>query len=114
MKAASTVLTGGLGRRTERQRALILPTGRNTLAYLAYDASQSIPKPNSCLGSKVRPMALSAMWKEAQTHLFTLCQYWGAAESGRGTQKHATYSMSLESCLLNTGSSLRDAKVDGK
>src|SRR6266446_4638178 len=27
MKAASTVLTGGLGRRTERQRALILPTG---------------------------------------------------------------------------------------
>jgi len=31
-------------------------------------------------------MALSAMWKEAQTHLFTLCQYWGAAESGWGSQ----------------------------
>ena len=41
MKAASTVLTGGLGRRTERQRALILPTGTDTLAYLAYDASQT-------------------------------------------------------------------------
>src|SRR5712691_4361814 len=46
MKAASTVLTGGLGRRTERQRALILPTGTDTLAYLAYDASQSSPKLN--------------------------------------------------------------------
>ena len=56
MKAASTVLTGGLGRRTARQRALILPTGTDTLAYLAYDASQSSPKPNSCLGSKVRHM----------------------------------------------------------
>jgi hypothetical protein len=44
MKAASTVLTGGLGRRTERQRALILPTGNEPLAYLAYDASQSHPK----------------------------------------------------------------------
>jgi hypothetical protein len=85
MKAASTVLTGGLGRRTERQRALILPTGRNTLAYLAYDASQSILKPNSCLGSKVQPMAPNAMWQEAQTHLFTLCRYWGAAESGWGS-----------------------------
>ena len=34
MKAASTVLTGGLGRRTERQRALILPTEKEPLAYL--------------------------------------------------------------------------------
>src|SRR5262249_4625001 len=30
VKAASTVLTGGLGRRTARQRALILPTPCNT------------------------------------------------------------------------------------
>jgi hypothetical protein len=85
MKAASTVLTGGLGRRTERQRALILPTGRNTLAYLAYDASQSSPKLNFW-ESRVRHMdILVAMWKEAQTHLFTLCRYWGAAESGWGS-----------------------------
>ena len=27
----------------------------------------------------------TAIWKEAQTHLFTLCRYWGAAESGRGS-----------------------------
>ena len=68
-----------LGRRTVRQRALILPTGIPTLTYLAYDASQSIPKPNSCLGSKVHHMDPSVMWPEAQTHLFTLCRYWGAA-----------------------------------
>ena len=42
MKAASTVLTGGLGRRTERQRALILPTGTAPLTYLARDVSQSM------------------------------------------------------------------------
>ena len=86
MKAASTVLTGGLGRRTERQRALILPTGTDTLAYLAYDASQASPKPNTCLGSKVRHMEIPvAMWKEAQMNLFTLCRYWGAAERGWGS-----------------------------
>ena len=31
-----------------------------------------------------------AMWKEEQTHLFTLCRYWGAAESGWGLEEHAT------------------------
>src|SRR5712664_686799 len=41
----------------DSQEACIALRGRNTLAYLAYDASQSILKPNSCLGSKVRPMA---------------------------------------------------------
>src|SRR6266852_221792 len=51
MKAASTVLTGGLGRRTERQRALILPTEKWTLTYLAYDVSPSSLK---CLLCKVR------------------------------------------------------------
>ena len=55
-----------------------------------------------------------AMWKEAQMNLFTLCRYWGASERGWGTQQHATYSMSFASYLLNTGSSSRDAKVDGK
>ena len=37
---ASTVLTGGSGRRTARQRALILPTGTWTLTYLACYVSQ--------------------------------------------------------------------------
>jgi hypothetical protein len=32
----------------------------------------------------------------------------------RDRQKHATYSISFESCLSNTGSSPRDAKADGK
>lgn len=36
---ASTVLTGGLGRRTERQRALILPTETWTLTDLASPVS---------------------------------------------------------------------------
>ena len=48
-------------------------------------------------------MAPSAMWKEAQTHLCTLCRYWGAAESGWGSQQHATYIILLESSLVNTG-----------
>jgi len=35
---------------------------------------------NPSLGSKVRHVDIpTAMWKEAQTHLFTLCRYWGAA-----------------------------------
>ena len=34
--------------------------------------------------------------------------------SGRGNQKHATYSISLESYLPNTGSLLRNGKADGK
>jgi hypothetical protein len=32
----------------------------------------------------------------------------------RDRQKHATYSIALASCLLNTGSAPRDAKADGK
>ena len=55
-----------------------------------------------------------AMWKEAQTHLSTLCRYWGAAESGWGSQQHATSIMPFASSTPNTGSFLRDAKlVDG-
>jgi hypothetical protein len=56
----------------------------------------------------------SAMWKEAQTHLFTLCRYWGAAESGWGSQQHATYSILLESSRLNTGEPAREGKESGK
>jgi len=37
-----------------------------------------------------------------------------AAKSGWGNKKHATYSISLESSMLNTGSFSRDGKVDGK
>jgi len=70
----------------DSQEACIALRGTDTLAYLAYDASQSSPKPNSRLGSKVRHMDIpTAMWKEAQTHLCTLCRYWGAAESGWGS-----------------------------
>jgi len=70
----------------DSQEACIALRGTDTLAYLAYDASQSSPKPNACLGSKIRHVDIpAAMWKEAQTHLFTLCRYWGAAESGWGS-----------------------------
>jgi len=74
------------GWRNGTHRALSLPNGTDTLAYLAYDASQASPKPNACLGSKVRHMDIPvAMWKEAQMNLFTLCRYWGAAERGWGS-----------------------------
>ena len=59
-------------------------------------------------------MDLSAMWKEAQTHLCTLCRYWGAAESGWGSESHATYSILFESSILNTGEPERDGKASGK
>jgi len=39
---------------------------------------------------------------------------WEAAESGRGSEKRATYSAPLESYIPNTGSFLRDAKASGK
>ena len=53
--------------------------------------------------------------KVTEVNLFyPLSKDWGAAKSGWGHQKHATYSMSFASYLLNTGSSSRDAKVDGK
>ena len=55
-----------------------------------------------------------AMWKEAQMNLCTLCRYWGAAKSGWGNQQRATYSMSLESYLLNTGEPIVDVKEGGK
>ena len=55
-----------------------------------------------------------AMGKEAQTHLCTLCRYWGAAESGWGSSQHATYRILLESSTLNTGEPDRDAKESGK
>jgi hypothetical protein len=45
---------------------------------------------------------------------FTLRQHWGATKSGRGHQKHATYSISFESYTLNTGESARDVKESGK
>ena len=63
MKAASTVLTGGLGRRTARQRALILPTGMHTLTYLACNVSQQAR--NLILAEGVRANAgksLPCMW----------------------------------------------------
>ena len=56
----------------------------------------------------------SVMWPEAQTHLFTLCRYWGAAESGWGSQQHATYIIPLESDTPNTGSFSQDAKGGGQ
>ena len=59
-------------------------------------------------------MAPRAMWKEAQTNLSTLCRYWGAAESGWGSQQHATYIILFESAILNTGEPERDVKESGK
>ena len=52
VKAASTVLTGGLGRRTARQRALILPTPCTTAVRdleaprPAYQGRGRPPKPS--------------------------------------------------------------------
>ena len=43
MKAASTVLTGGLGRRTERQRALILPTDIYAFLFTMFDMGSPAP-----------------------------------------------------------------------
>ena len=80
--------TQGLAERCQgdAQEACIALRGTDTLAYLAYDASQSSLNPNSRLGSKVRHMEIpTAMWKEAQTHLCTLCRHWGAAERGWGS-----------------------------
>ena len=39
---------------------------------------------------------------------------WEAAESGRGSQQRATYSVLFESYIPNTGSFLRDAKASGQ
>jgi hypothetical protein len=59
-------------------------------------------------------MAPSALGQEAQPHLLTLCRYWGAAESGGGSQEHAPYLSLLESSMLHTGAPARDAKASGK
>jgi hypothetical protein len=55
-----------------------------------------------------------AMWKGAQTNLLTLCRDWGAAERGRGSEKHATYTILSESSVVNTGEPARDGKEGGK
>src|SRR6266446_4171910 len=98
MKAASTVLTGGLGRRTERQRALILPTGMETLTNLAWNVSQRSQKPLQRRGSMDRcNTAPLYCRREHGSTCLTPCQRWGAAKSGWGNKKHATYSIALES-----------------
>ena len=55
-----------------------------------------------------------AMWKEAQMNPFTLCRYWGAAERGWGSEKHATSIILFESSMVNTGEPARDVKESGK
>jgi hypothetical protein len=55
-----------------------------------------------------------AMWKEAQTPLFTLCRYWGAAESGWGSPQHATDIILFASSIVNTGEPERDEQESGK
>ena len=52
--------------------------------------------------------------KGTRVNLFYPVLRWGAAESGRGSKKHATYSISFESYMTNTGSSSRNAKEGGK
>ena len=47
-------------------------------------------------------------------NLLTLCRYWGAAERGRGDEKHATYPISFESFMTDTGDSSRDVKGSGE
>ena len=54
MKAASTVLTGGLGRRTARQRALILPTA------------------NDALGQCIRKSRVRAIWAAQEPSFFMI------------------------------------------
>ena len=49
-----------------------------------------------------------------QTNLSYPVYDWEAAESGRGSQQRATYSVLFESYIPNTGSFLRDAKASGK
>ena len=55
-----------------------------------------------------------ARWKEAQMNLCTLCRYWGAAESGWGSEQHATYTILFESFMVNTGEPARDVQEGGK
>ncbi len=55
-----------------------------------------------------------AMWKGAQMNLLTLCRYWGAAESGWGSEKHATSIIVFASSIVNTGEPERDVKESGK
>jgi hypothetical protein len=50
----------------------------------------------------------------AQVNLLTLCWYWGAAKSRRGSKQHATYVILLESSSVNTGDLLRDGKGSGE
>jgi hypothetical protein len=44
----------------------------------------------------------------------TLEEDGGTPKRGRGVQQHATYSMLLESFIMNTGSFLKDVKGSGK
>ena len=112
MKAASTVLTGGLGRRTARQRALILPTGTMTLAYLAYDASQSHPKVRERDTSRDQrhgagpgtPGQPVLPWRQT-----------GEPQRAAGaSQPHAPSSLPFASSMTNTGRVLLAGKGSGQ
>src|SRR6266446_6738130 len=114
MKAASTVLTGGLGRRTERQRALILPTGTPTLTYLACDVSERAETSIIDGRSRVTHSTWCTCYGDgAGQPGFTLQTISGAAESGWGIEQHATYIISFESYGVNTGDLRKDAKAGG-
>jgi len=45
---------------------------------------------------------------------YPLSKGWGAAESGWGQEKHATYNVLFESAMRNTGDSSGDVKCSGK
>jgi hypothetical protein len=47
-------------------------------------------------------------------NLHTPCWYWEAAKRGGGHEERTTYTISLESHMVNTGSFLKDVKGSGK
>jgi hypothetical protein len=56
----------------------------------------------------------AVLQKVAEMNQLTLCRYWGATERGRGDEKRATYPISFESDMANTGDFVRDVKVSGQ
>jgi hypothetical protein len=56
----------------------------------------------------------AVLQKVGETHLSTLSRYWGATERGWGHEERATYTILVESSMVNTGESSGDGKRSGE
>jgi hypothetical protein len=99
----------------EAPEAGIALWGNHPLTSLAWDVSQW-HQPSPASGER-RTSCDAVLWQRSMVPGSTClppCQHWEAAESGRGSEYHATSIVLPASSRLNTGSFLQEAKGRGE